>query len=581
MKTINSIEKYNQSAEKETEDISFLMTNKNAGFIWFSPKGVSSRYQGVFFNENEKMFRVIESIGVPREVKEIKNFFYKAEIISEDKTGSFFIPDYLNGLAYESSSECEIILDFKEAYENDYSTYDIEREDGHILVRMGYKNADYFLSIRFKGEFIESKDWIEKNYEYDLQRNSFPSKRSVFVLGKIYSEKIAFYFSKKKENAIKGSQDLYDNLEEYKEKKKKRIERKVKKISDREVSVAYNSCRFLLDNLFDNKGLFAGLPWFFQYWARDELISLGGFYEISKKDAKKIIEKWIKYLKKELIDFPAKISIDSSKEGNSIDSFGWLLKRATLFPELLQKNKIFLEEIFSSLDAQMIYEGNNTWMDSIKREGAIEIQAMKLFTLNLASKLTNKKRELKVKERLLREKVKKEYFDGNFLYDSLDKKVRPNIFIAYYFYPSLLSKKEWETCFDNALEELWCEWGGLSTISKKDYFFQETYTGEIPRSYHNGDSWFWINNLAGLVLADLNKRKYCDYIKKILRASTEEILFSGAAGCHAELSSAKSLKSQGAVCQSFSAGMYIELVDKLCKKGFFTSPKSAIHQSQT
>jgi glycogen debranching enzyme len=123
--------------------------------------------------------------------------------------------------------------------------------------------------------------------------------------------------------------------------------------------------------------------------------------------------------------------------------------------------------------------------------------------------------------------------------------------------------KEWETCFDNTLKELWCEWGGLTTISKKDFLFHENHTGEKPGSYHNGDSWFWINNLAGIVLTDLNKEKYHSYIKKILEASTKEILFSGAAGYHAELSSASSLKSQGAICQSFSAGMYIEFIEKI------------------
>jgi hypothetical protein len=64
-------------------------------------------------------------------------------------------------------------------------------------------------------------------------------------------------------------------------------------------------------------------------------------------------------------------------------------------------------------------------------------------------------------------------------------------------------------------------------------------------------------------MADLNKEKYYDKIKKILSASSDEILFSGAIGNHAELSSATGMKSEGAVSQAFSCGMFVEFVDKL------------------
>jgi glycogen debranching enzyme len=242
---------------------------------------------------------------------------------------------------------------------------------------------------------------------------------------------------------------------------------------------------------------------------------------------------------------------------------GWLLKRIELFPELLQENKNILDEFFLNLDAEIISEKNNTWMDSIERDSGIEIQAMKLFALNLASILTNKKEEFRKKEYILKKEVREIYWNGNVLLDSPDKKVRPNVFIAYYFYPQLLEKKEWEICFNTLIKNLWCEWGGFSTLDKKNPLFHKNYTGETGESYHNGDSWFWINNLGGWVLTDLDKEKYYIYIKKILDASTREILFSGAIGNHSELSSASHLKSEGAICQAFSAGMYLEFVKKL------------------
>ena len=61
----------------------------------------------------------------------------------------------------------------------------------------------------------------------------------------------------------------------------------------------------------------------------------------------------------------------------------------------------------------------------------------------------------------------------------------------------------------------------------------------------------------------LNKTKYAKYIKKILAASTQEILAMGAIGYAAELSSAKELKSQGCFAQAWSIALFIELIDEL------------------
>ena len=54
-----------------------------------------------------------------------------------------------------------------------------------------------------------------------------------------------------------------------------------------------------------------------------------------------------------------------------------------------------------------------------------------------------------------------------------------------------------------------------------------------------------------------------DYIKKILGASTEEILYKGAIGTAGELSSAKELRSEGCLMQAWSNALYIELVEEL------------------
>jgi len=71
-------------------------------------------------------------------------------------------------------------------------------------------------------------------------------------------------------------------------------------------------------------------------------------------------------------------------------------------------------------------------------------------------------------------------------------------------------------------------------VDKKIKFFISEHTGENNESYHNGDSWFWINNLAAICLYRLDRKKYKKYIDKIIEASTKEILWQGAIGHHAE-----------------------------------------------
>jgi glycogen debranching enzyme len=203
-------------------------------------------------------------------------------------------------------------------------------------------------------------------------------------------------------------------------------------------------------------------------------------------------------------------------------------------------------------------------MDSIERCGVrIEIQALMLSKFNLIFKLTNDETYKKLEEDL-RKKVKEKFWNGNFLADGLDDfTIRPNLFIAAYIYPNLLSKDEWKKCFENVLPKLWLEWGGLSTIDKSSDYFCDTYSGEIPKSYHNGDSWFWVNNLVALVLFKIDEKKFKKYIDKILSASTYEILWKGFIGCHTEITSAKELMSEGCLDQTWSSAMYVELVDEV------------------
>jgi glycogen debranching enzyme len=203
-------------------------------------------------------------------------------------------------------------------------------------------------------------------------------------------------------------------------------------------------------------------------------------------------------------------------------------------------------------------------MDSLDRSGAnIEIQALRLSIYEFAYRLF---RKLKYKNLLQKHKkeVLAKFYKNKILLDNLDdQKIRPNVFIAAYVYPELLKKKQWSNCFEIILPKLWLDWGGLSTLDITDQGFVDRYTGQNPSSYHCGDSWFWINNLAAKVLHRTNRLKFNIQINKILQASTQEILWQGIVGHHAELSSASEFKSEGCWSQAWSAALYLELVKQI------------------
>ena len=81
---------------------------------------------------------------------------------------------------------------------------------------------------------------------------------------------------------------------------------------------------------------------------------------------------------------------------------------------------------------------------------------------------------------------------------------RPNVFLAYYIYPNLLKKTAWNKVFDNALRKLWLPWGGVATIDKDSHLFQGEYTGQDNKSYHRGDSWFFLNNMTAICMRKLD-----------------------------------------------------------------------------
>ncbi|MBI3335649.1 MAG: hypothetical protein HY001_04080 [Candidatus Portnoybacteria bacterium] len=507
----------------------FLLTNNLGGYFWYNKKSYS-RYQGWFLVFQGRMIKIIDSF--------------------EGRAEAIHFPRFSDTLIIENNYYARTIINFdiRESYQTPQwnRIYTISKKDGIWWVRCDLEPI--VVGIKVQGSAQVIGRWAEKNYSFDKERSSPPFSLWVYQGIEIKAKRIIIAAGKNEDEV----------LEELKRIKDLRF-----KIEDLRLSAYELARESLLSLRVYNKeqkllGLFAGLPWFFQFWLRDMAVSAKalGFFE--PEEAKTLLEKHI-----HLLGTPCPAYCDlQQKEAHlrSIDGPLWVAFRL----KELERYSIF--QSYENLEF-ITNNAKETWMDTIPREGArIEHQALKLAIL--------KGNPL---EKPFWEKVKTRFFHTGMLVDGIevdgrvDWTKRPNVFLAAYVYPDLLSKKDWEAVFDAHLQALWLSWGGLSTIDQKHPDFHPLHTGEAhfrgeentPASYHQGDSWFWINNIAAITMHRINAKKYAKYIKKIFDASSNDILKKGIPGHASEVSSAGKFEPDGSLSQAWSAATFIELWQEL------------------
>src|SRR3989344_5947776 len=322
MKVIHSLGILNASRDTN-ENAGFLLTNSKGGYCSFFSEP-SSRYYGFFYfsSKNMKMCKFIENIEITGAGKTdfLKNNFYFAEREKDEIIESFFMPKGFDSLAYELNSEHEIdlILDCKDSYDNREwgRSYEISEENGFFIVKFtkktdkredkNHNQEEFSLYLAIKSDnnhFQKNDKWIERDYFADVQRKSHPHKRHVYNALRLKGKKIVFTISDSKNSAIKECEYIFNSLNEIKNKDKETFynllkSADVKKVLlnkniDDKIKIAYvnaaNSLNNLTVNNKNNNAVFAGLPWFFQFWSRDTLISLKAMSKIDKNFSEKIL----------------------------------------------------------------------------------------------------------------------------------------------------------------------------------------------------------------------------------------------------------------------------------------------------
>ena len=580
-----------------------ILSNKRGNFLFLSEPALS-KFNGFFLNIDLELYKIIENISIVKsEFDEIENNLTYIRRKHKNVTEKITCPEDINGLVYTLTKKSKISIDFDCRHMHDMRKfgriYDVNVENDNIVIQFVKKTDDrednkhnveeYQLYIiirpkRFRKEtdYELLNQWIEHNYSYDHERKDFPADRYVYRPFIMDSKELLIGIGKTKDAAL----DEIEKLKKFKTIKNdyKIIDKKRKKMTSAAFICAQESVEKMKSEYGGITRLYAGFPWFFQFWSRDENICLGSLIRLRQfKIVKDILFTYVKHISK---DGRLPNRIPSSQLG-SADGIGWFWKRVGGFIKALEEIHL-LQKYLSSKDMKDLKESlaesikhieksymsdglitnndNETWMDTDPqgqdpRDGKrIEIQALHLNMLRLMYNISGEKK-YKTKEDKMKKKVINSFWNGENIADGIgDNTIRPNIFIAYYAYPDLLPRREWQTCFEKTLEKIWLDWGGISSIDKDHSMFIQEYTGLDDKSYHRGDSWYWINNLAALCMFKNNPIKFDDKIQKIIKASSNEILWNGSVGDHAEISSASHLSSKGCFAQAWSTAMFIELI---------------------
>lgn len=582
-------------------------------------------YQGWYQHQTNpwRMQKIIESI-TPLQEGDIKEFYhqlYGLRRVFESGAQDTVIL-HQKTLLYTTLSIKEVLLtlDHRESYELSRlgRAYDIDIQEDFVLISFTQKNdggieQQHFVGIKGVRSATLVNEWKEKEYETDKRRNAQSTYWVFEAIKFVPGHKIVFSSASSKAEArtlcdiaYHHYEDIVTNVHLQSKEQLPHFNHVRQSRMHSAVSMASWSLRQLHQKFqFDHKvitGIYAGYPWFFQLWSRDELISLGGLMVLAQEQNSPELYTQIKdilarHLKSILANGTLANRYPHSDLG-SIDAFGWLAKRITDFLELLKEEKklytlfeipelLFwyklLEEGLQKAKKYHQEKGlykngfNETWMDTSHNDDGrsgfrIEIQALYYAVydalITLGKSVDNPQTtKLLEEQKFFKENIRKYFFINGKLIDGFnearDEAHRPNVFLAGFVAYDLFSDEEWKKIILEHLEHLLMPWGGISTIEPTHPLFKSRYTGQTNESYHRGDSWYFINNIAAVLMHKVDSRLFKDAIDLIAQASATDILDLGWAGHGSEVSSAQEQEAHGCLAQAWSVATYLELMKQL------------------
>jgi glycogen debranching enzyme len=357
------------------------------------------------------------------------------------------------------------------------------------------------------------------------------------------------------------------------------------------------------------EGIWAGLPWFNNYWGRDTFISFNGVLLQSGQfqQARKILENFVRHQQTDENDpllgrIPNRIT-NREIIYNTADGTWWFVRAAyeyLLFTGDQEFAASILPVAKRAIEGALKYKVDKnffithgdaeTWMDAQHETGAwsprgnraVEIQVLWYTALQCAAQIAILNGQTNLAEHWLSiagtlknnftesyySPVKGQLYDHLNSDDSPDRQIRPNqIFgITAPDLPGIepLLPADYQIRICNAvLQKLTYRYGVASLWQEDDDFHPwHHYESLYPQdaAYHNGTVWTW---LAGPVISSLAKFHQQDLAYRLFYNETHQILEWDAIGNYSELLDAlprpgeQEPHTSGTVSQAWSLAGYI------------------------
>ena len=379
---------------------------------------------------------------------------------------------------------------------------------------------------------------------------------------------------------------------------------------DAQTSEAFAWIRASADALLmrqQGSGIYAGLPWFDDYWGRDTFISFPGMLLVTGQfeTAQTVLRSFLRFLDRDTLSstygrIPNRIQ-PSDIIYNTVDGTPWMVIMAWEYYRYCG-DRAFLKEILPDIERTiagalrrvdrhflLTHGCAETWMDAVGPDGpwsprgnrAIDIQALWYGQLRAAAniaRVTGDSRRAEGWDRFadrVRQSVNELFVDAETprLYDHLnedgsgDLQLRPNLLFAFSLpgadlFPSLPDSVRLPVLrqvFSHCVFPY-----GVASLSQDDGNFHPWH--EAPRfypkdaAYHNGTVWTWLTGPAVTVLTQLG---LTDSARVLTRTLERLALETGAVGGIPECSDALPRAGEtnprwsGTFSQAWSAAEYL------------------------
>jgi glycogen debranching enzyme len=593
---------------KDLSQYSYILAGKKAFFHRFCDTGFKTKWTGLWYKAKKFIeyfaFKINDEWLSPSncisfthsEIDACHRFLLNGMDVKE----FLFIPENLGSLVciltLENSSkeqkkvnmELDLAANIREREENWHDrTYETKVQKNKVIVNSA-KGYLSFGSSPF-GTFELNKQYKD-HYPGELQRCFIPgtyrinlilepkSKQDIFFIfscGNDESESLANYeyteialFSLFLEKE-KIYQELISNA---------KFESGIIEIDELFSKSVINLEKLGFDSDF-GFGYFAGYPWFTQFWGRDlgwilpAVIDYGNF-----EAAKETLRTLTKFQKNGAI--PNIVYPNGKTDYNSIDSTPlWII---ALYHYIFNSGDIlFLYEVEENLikalewckenadkDGFLELEGKTTWMDTLERPKAVEVQAFWIEALKCTGDLLRLmgrekiSREIEEEAREIEQNFEKKFWneEEKFYFDCIrngrDKTKTINSIFPLVFGISQNRKKVIEKIENDEFSTRF----GVRTISKNEQIYN-------PAGYHTGSSWGWLVALVACAEFKNNKpKKGIDYLKILFNNLNQSCLGAIGEAWNSENGSRMLLKDQlweeGSCLQGWSSALVIRCIDE-------------------